>query len=45
MSRALAGVYKGSLVFCLPGSPQACELALTSLILPEIGHAVGVMRR
>ncbi len=45
MSRAVAGVYKGSLVFCLPGSPQACELALTSLILPEIGHAVGVMRR
>lgn len=45
LSRALAGVYKGSLVFCLPGSPEACELALTSLILPEIGHAVGVMHR
>jgi molybdenum cofactor biosynthesis protein B len=45
MSRALAGVYQGILVFCLPGSPQACELALTSLILPDLGHAVGVMRR
>jgi len=45
MSRALAGVYRGRLVFCLPGSPQACELALTDLILPELGHAVGVMHR
>lgn len=45
MSRALAGTYRGKLVFCLPGSPEACKLAVTSLILPEIGHAVGVMRR
>lgn len=45
MSRALAGVYDGRLIFCLPGSPEACELAMTSLILPELGHAVGVMRR
>jgi len=45
LSRAVAGVYRGRLLFCLPGSPQACELALTSLILPELGHAVGVMRR
>jgi len=45
LSRAVAGVYRGRLMFCLPGSPQACELAMTSLILPELGHAVGVMRR
>ncbi len=45
LSRAIAGVYKGRLVFCLPGSPDACELAAKALILPELGHAVGVMRR
>ncbi len=45
MSRALAGVYKGKLVFCLPGSPSAVELAAKALILPELGHALGVMRR
>lgn len=44
MSRALAGVYRGRLLFCLPGSPKAVELAAKSLILPELGHAVGVMR-
>lgn len=45
MSRAAAGTYRGKIVFCLPGSPDACRLAVTSLLLPEIGHAVGVMRR
>lgn len=44
MSRALAGTYKGRIVFCLPGSPKAVELATKSLILPELAHAVGVMR-
>ncbi len=45
MSRALAGTYHGRLVFCLPGSPAAVELATKALILPELGHALGVMRR
>lgn len=45
MSRALAGVYKGKLIFCLPGSPDAVALAMERLILPELGHAVGVMHR
>ncbi len=45
LTRAVAGTYRGKLVFCLPGSPEACRLAVSSLILPEIGHAVGVMRR
>ena len=45
LSRAIAGVYKGRLLFCLPGSPDACALATKALILPELGHAVGVMRR
>ncbi len=45
LSRAIAGVYKTRLLFCLPGSPAACLLAMKSLILPELGHAVGVMGR
>ena len=38
MSRALAGTIRGKVIFCLPGSPRACKLALESLILPELGH-------
>ncbi len=38
LSRATAGTMKGKLVFCLPGSPRACKLAVESLILPELGH-------
>jgi molybdenum cofactor biosynthesis protein B len=45
LSGALAGVYKTRLLFCLPGSPAACALAMKSLILPELGHAIGVMGR
>src|SRR5205809_6510532 len=45
LSGAAAGVYHGRLVFCLPGSPDACRLAMEKLILPELGHAVGVMGR
>lgn len=40
LSRATAGVYRGSLLFSLPGSPQAVELALSRLILPELPHLV-----
>ena len=40
LSRATAGVVHGALVFALPGSPKAVELALTKLILPELEHAV-----
>lgn len=45
LSGATAGVYHGRLVFCLPGSPDACRLAMERLILPELPHAVGVMNR
>lgn len=45
LSGAAAGVYRGRLVFCLPGSPDACRLAMEKLILPELGHAAGVMNR
>ncbi len=38
LSRALAGTIKSKVIFCLPGSPRACKLAMESLILPELGH-------
>lgn len=40
LSRAIAGVGKGRVVFCLPGSTKACKLAMQNLILPELGHMV-----
>ncbi len=38
LSRATAGVYKGTLIFSMPGSPNAVEVALEKLIIPEINH-------
>ncbi len=38
LSRATAGVYKKTLVFSMPGSPNAVQVALEKLILPEINH-------
>lgn len=38
LSRATAGVYKGTLVFSMPGSPNAVQVALEKLIIPEINH-------
>jgi len=40
LSRATAGVIQGKVVFCLPGSPKACRLAMEKIILPEAGHLV-----
>jgi molybdenum cofactor biosynthesis protein B len=40
MSRAMAGVAKGKVIICLPGSLGAVTLALDKIILPEIGHMV-----
>lgn len=40
LSRAVAGVYEGRIVFSMPGSPNAVKLAMTRLILPELGHLV-----
>lgn len=39
-SRAVAGSYGRCLVFSLPGSSKAVELALDRLILPELPHLV-----
>jgi molybdenum cofactor biosynthesis protein B len=40
LSRAIAGTVSGKVVFCLPGSKSAIELALQRLILPGLGHAL-----
>jgi len=40
MSRALAGVAKGTVIISIPGSIYAVELAMDKLILPELGHLV-----
>jgi molybdenum cofactor biosynthesis protein B len=40
MSRAAAGVIGSTVVFCMPGSLNACKLACNSLIFPELGHLV-----
>jgi molybdenum cofactor biosynthesis protein B len=45
LSRATAGVYRGKVVFSLPGSESAVRLALEKLILPELGHAVWLAGR
>jgi len=45
LTRAFAGVAKGKILICLPGSRNAAELAIRKLILPEIGHMVREARR
>ena len=43
-SRAIAGVYRGKLIFSVPGSSNAVKLALEKLILPELVHLVSQLR-
>jgi molybdopterin adenylyltransferase len=43
LSRATAGVAGGRVIFALPGSTKAVELAMTKLILPELGHLAGLV--
>jgi molybdenum cofactor biosynthesis protein B len=40
MSRAAAGVAKGKVLFCIPGSPDAVKISVERLILPETPHIV-----
>jgi molybdenum cofactor biosynthesis protein B len=44
-SRAIAGVYRGKLIFSVPGSSNAVKLALEQLILPELVHLVTQLRQ
>lgn len=43
LSRAVAGVSRGTLIYALPGSPKALRLAVERLIVPTIGHAVALL--
>jgi molybdenum cofactor biosynthesis protein B len=38
LSRATAGVYRDTVIFSTPGSPNAVQVAVEKLILPEIQH-------
>ncbi len=40
LSRAIAGLFRGTLVFSMPGSTNAVRLAMTKLIAPELSHLV-----
>lgn len=40
MSRAVAGIYKNKAIFCLPGSVDAINYAISKLIVPELGHII-----
>ncbi len=40
LSRATAGIIGRTLVFCIPGSLNACKLACKDLIFPELSHLV-----
>jgi molybdenum cofactor biosynthesis protein B len=45
MSRATAGIAGGCAIFLLPGSEAAVRLAMTKLILPELGHLMRELNR
>jgi molybdenum cofactor biosynthesis protein B len=45
LSRAQLGVVQRRIVASLPGSPNACRLALEKLLIPELGHLVGEVSR
>lgn len=45
LSRAIGGISRGKLLFAMPGSTGAVELAMTKLILPELKHLVHELRK
>jgi molybdopterin adenylyltransferase len=45
MSRATAGTVGRKAIFVLPGSENAVRLAMTRLILPELGHVVQQLQK
>jgi molybdenum cofactor biosynthesis protein B len=44
LSRALAGVHRGRIVACLPGSPKAVALGVDQVLAPILAHAVALAR-
>jgi molybdenum cofactor biosynthesis protein B len=45
LSRACAGTIGRTAIFLLPGAEDAVRLAMSRLILPELGHIVRELRR
>lgn len=45
LSRAIAGVKDNTAIFSTPGSSGAVKLAMTKLILPELGHVVRELKK
>ena len=45
LSRAIAGIYRGKMVFSTPGSNAAVRLAWKELIAPELEHIVWELKR
>jgi molybdenum cofactor biosynthesis protein B len=45
LSRASAGTVTGKVVYVMPGSSAAVRLGMEKLILPELAHIVGQLRR
>lgn len=45
LTRATAGTAARKAIFVLPGSEHAVRLAMTRLILPELGHVVQQLRK
>ena len=45
LSRASAGTAQGKIIFSLPGSENAVRLAMTKLIVPELGHVLREVSR
>jgi molybdenum cofactor biosynthesis protein B len=45
LSRALGGIAGGKLIFAMPGSTGAVELAMTRLVLPELKHLLHELRK
>ncbi|QDZ41009.1 MogA/MoaB family molybdenum cofactor biosynthesis protein [Euhalothece natronophila Z-M001] len=43
-SRAIAGLYRQTLIFSLPGSTNAVKLGMNQLITPEISHLLKLVR-
>lgn len=44
LSRAIAGIISGKIVYCIPGSPNSVKIAVDRLILPESAHIVKHIR-
>jgi molybdenum cofactor biosynthesis protein B len=45
LSRAVAGIARGRPLFSMPGSTAAVELAMSRLIVPELPHLLGELRK